>query len=74
MTFGTTISSTGRYSTLADKWRDMTIEFAKMIPGFMKFPQGDQISLLKGGKITLLSGHIIAFSQASAWRKVKGPH
>ena len=31
VTFGTTISSTGRYSTLADKWRDMTIEFAKMI-------------------------------------------
>tara|TARA_R110002110_G_scaffold159849_1_gene357867 strand:+ start:1854 stop:3080 length:1227 start_codon:yes stop_codon:yes gene_type:complete len=31
ITFGTTISSTGRYSTLADKWRDMTIEFAKMI-------------------------------------------
>lgn len=31
ITFGTTISSTGRYSTLADKWRDMTVEFAKMI-------------------------------------------
>jgi len=31
ITFGTTISSTGRYATLADKWRDMTIEFAKMI-------------------------------------------
>jgi branched-chain amino acid transport system substrate-binding protein len=31
VTFGTTISSTGRYSTLADKWRGMTIEFAKMI-------------------------------------------
>ena len=31
ITFGTTISSTGRYSTLADKWRTMTIEFAKMI-------------------------------------------
>lgn len=31
VTFGTTISSTGRYSTLADKWRNMTLEFAKMI-------------------------------------------
>lgn len=31
VTFGTTISSTGRYAALADKWRDMTIEFAKMI-------------------------------------------
>lgn len=31
VTFGTTISSTGRYSPLAGKWRDMTIEFAKMI-------------------------------------------
>ena len=31
VTFGTTISSTGRYSTLADKWRSMTIEFARMI-------------------------------------------
>jgi branched-chain amino acid transport system substrate-binding protein len=31
VTFGTTISSTGRYSPLADKWRDMTIEFAKMV-------------------------------------------
>lgn len=31
ITFGTTISSTGRYSTLADKWRTMTVEFAKMI-------------------------------------------
>ena len=31
ITFGTTISSTGRYSTLAGKWRNMTVEFAKMI-------------------------------------------
>lgn len=31
MKFGTTISSTGRYSPLADKWRYMTIKFAKMI-------------------------------------------
>lgn len=31
ITFGTTISSTGRYSTLADRWRTMTVEFAKMI-------------------------------------------
>ena len=27
------------------------IEFAKMVPGFMGFPQDDQIVLLKGGKI-----------------------
>lgn len=26
------------------------IEFAKMVPGFMKFPQDDQIELLKKGK------------------------
>ena len=26
------------------------IEFAKMVPGFMKIPQYDQIALLKGGK------------------------
>lgn len=25
------------------------IEFAKMVPGFMSFPQDDQIVLLKGG-------------------------
>jgi hypothetical protein len=25
------------------------IEFAKMVPGFMKFPQEDQIALLKAG-------------------------
>ena len=25
------------------------IEFAKMVPGFMSFPQDDQIDLLKGG-------------------------
>lgn len=31
VTFGTTISSTGQYSALSGKWRDMTIEFAKMI-------------------------------------------
>ena len=31
ITFGTTISLTGRYSTLAENWREMTIEFAKMI-------------------------------------------
>lgn len=31
VTFGTTISSTGQYSSQAGKWRDMTIEFAKMI-------------------------------------------
>lgn len=29
------------------------IEFAKMVPGFMKFPQDDQIVLLKGGKIEI---------------------
>ncbi len=28
------------------------IEFAKMVPGFMKFPQDDQIVLLKGGEWT----------------------
>ena len=26
------------------------IEFAKMVPGFMSFPQDDQIVLLKGGE------------------------
>ncbi|CAB4054639.1 NR1F4 [Lepeophtheirus salmonis] len=29
------------------------IEFAKMVPGFMKFPQDDQITLLKGGAFEL---------------------
>ena len=29
------------------------IEFAKMVPGFMKFPQDDQIVLLKGGVFEL---------------------
>ena len=28
------------------------IEFAKMIPGFRKFPQEDQITLLKSGITT----------------------
>lgn len=27
------------------------IEFAKLVPGFMKLQQDDQIMLLKGGKI-----------------------
>jgi hypothetical protein len=27
------------------------IEFAKMVPGFMKFAQDDQIALLKRGKL-----------------------
>ncbi len=31
------------------------IEFAKMVPGFMKFPQDDQIVLLKGG------GNLLSF-------------
>lgn len=31
VTFGTTISSTGQYAAQAGKWRNMTIEFAKMI-------------------------------------------
>ena len=30
------------------------IEFAKMVPGFMQFPQEDQIVLLKAGAKTLL--------------------
>lgn len=29
ITFGTTMSSTGRYSTLAERWRDMTLVFAE---------------------------------------------
>lgn len=31
ITFGTTISSTGRFATLAGTWAKMTVEFAKMI-------------------------------------------
>ena len=30
------------------------IEFAKMVPGFMSFPQDDQIVLLKGGTLLQL--------------------
>ena len=29
ITLGTTMSSTGRYSTLAERWRDMTLIFAE---------------------------------------------
>ena len=37
------------------------IEFAKMVPGFMSFPQDDQIVLLKGGTHQLIYLLLITF-------------
>ena len=37
------------------------IEFAKMVPGFMKFAQDDQIALLKRGKNTIIVRILIIF-------------
>ena len=46
------------WMTAAQKLTDVItqiIEFAKMLPGFLKFPQEDQIVLLKAGTVIFLS-------------------
>ncbi len=54
----------GLWLQAAEKLTNMItqiIEFAKMVPGFMKFTQDDQIVLLKGGQFLL--NNIVVFER-----------